>query len=386
MKIAITFGFFLPVPPVRGGATEKIWFNLGRRLAVRGHAVTLYARTWEDWPVSNRVDGMDIRRIRGWNHRSLLWQNLSLDFRWGLRLRRLLPSDTVIIANNVFLPILLRLPPRHMPPVCVVLGRMPKGQVRWYGALDRIYATSQAVAAQARRENPQAAARIKVLRNCIDWPAFQNGSGYDPSAPLRIGYAGRIHPEKGLDLLVRAAVRLARDQQLPPWEVTLIGPVRMADGGGGEPYSNSLLQLAHQQGLGERFRLLPPAYDPADLIRFYRELAIFCYPTRAEKGEGLSVAPIEAMAAGAVPVLSHLDCYTDLIRPGENGMLFDHRAADADSRLAVELASLLRDADRRARLGSAARETARDFDYDAVAAELDLDLRSLLARTTPPSP
>lgn len=379
MKIAITFGFFLPVPPVRGGATEKIWFNLGGRLAARGHDVILYTRTWESWPAVERINGMEIHRVPGWDHRSRLWRNLVLDFRWGRRLRRILPRDAAVISHNVFLPILLRLPSRHCPPVCVVLGRMPKGQVRWYGALDRIYATSEAVAARARSENPRAASRIKVLRNCIDWPAFQGGPGRDPSAPLRIGFAGRIHPEKGLDLLVRATGWLAQDRDLPPWEVALIGPVRAPDGGGGEAFRDSLQSLARRSGAGDRIRFLPPAYDPGALAAFYRSIDIFCYPTRAEKGEGLSVAPIEAMAAGAVPVLSRLDCYTDLIQPGENGVLFDHRAADADTGLAVELAALLRDAGRRARLGAAARATAQNFDYDAVAAELDLDLAALLA-------
>ena len=91
------------------------------------------------------------------------------------------------------------------------------------------------------------------------------------------------------------------------------------------------------------------------------------------------------MAAGAVPVLSRLDCYTDLIRPGKNGVIFDHRASDADARLAAELASLLRDAERRDRLGAAARETAKGFDYEAVAVELDLDLSSLLTGSGPTS-
>ncbi|OHE88804.1 MAG: hypothetical protein A3G75_03490, partial [Verrucomicrobia bacterium RIFCSPLOWO2_12_FULL_64_8] len=347
MNIAITFGFFLPVPPARGGATEKIWFNLGRRLAARGHGVILYSRTWEDWPLVEQTGGVEIRRVPGWNHRARLWQNLLLDLRWGLRLRRKLPRDAVIISNNVFLSILLRLPPSHRAPVCVVLGRMPKGQVRWYGAVDRIYATSEAVAGKARQENPRATDRIKVLRNCIDWPAFQGAPGHQPSAPLRIGYAGRINPEKGLDLLARAAGRLAREPDLPSWEVVLIGPVRTADGGGGEAFRDSLQRLARDCGAGERLRFLPPAYEPAELAGFYRSLDLFCYPSRAEKGEGLSVAPIEAMAAGAVPVLSRLDCYTDLIRPGKNGVIFDHRASDADARLAAELASLLRDAERR---------------------------------------
>jgi glycosyltransferase involved in cell wall biosynthesis len=183
---------------------------------------------------------------------------------------------------------------------------------------------------------------------------------------------------------VRAAGHLAAEHDLPRWEVALIGPVTLADGGGGERFLGALRHLARECGAAERVRFLPPAYDPVDLARFYRDAAIFCYPSRAEKGEGLSVAPIEAMAAGGVPVLSRLDCYADLIQPGQNGVLFDHRAADADACLAAELSRLLRDPDRRRQLSTAARAAARRYDYDAVAAELDLDLASLLTRTGPP--
>lgn len=379
MKIAITFGFFLPVPPARGGATEKIWFSLGRHLAARDHDVTLYSRRWEDWPEAERIDGLQMKRVAGWDHRSRRWQNLWLDYRWGLRLRRLLPRDSVVISNNVFLPILLRRQTGRPAPVCVVLGRMPKGQVRWYGAVDRIYATSEAVAAKARRENPGASGRVRVLRNAIDWPSFQGAPLPDRAGAVRIGYAGRIHPEKGLDLLVRAAGRLARRPELPNWEVDLLGPVNQPEGGGGESYLSALRQLAAEVGAAERVKISGPVYTAAALAQFYRGLDVFCYPSRAEKGEGLSVAPLEAMAAGVVPVLSHLECYHDVIRPEANGILFDHRAADADARLARELASLLLDPGRRQRLGAAARATARRFDYEAVAVELDNDLTALLA-------
>ena len=36
MRITIVTGFFLPVPPVRGGSTEKIWHRLAREFAAAG--------------------------------------------------------------------------------------------------------------------------------------------------------------------------------------------------------------------------------------------------------------------------------------------------------------------------------------------------------------
>ena len=46
MKLTIVMGFFLPVPPVQGGATEKSWDRLATLLAERGHEVTVISRRW----------------------------------------------------------------------------------------------------------------------------------------------------------------------------------------------------------------------------------------------------------------------------------------------------------------------------------------------------
>ncbi len=155
------------------------------------------------------------------------------------------------------------------------------------------------------------------------------------------------------------------------------GPVRITDGGGGEEFAANLADRAKAAGLYGRFELLPPIFDVEKLSAFYRSLGIFVYPTRAEQGEGLSVAPIEAMAAGAVPVLSMLPCYQDLLNPGHDGLLFDYRSADAASHLAGHLMDLIANPAKRAVLSAAARETARRFDYDSVAGELEADLATL---------
>jgi glycosyltransferase involved in cell wall biosynthesis len=159
---------------------------------------------------------------------------------------------------------------------------------------------------------------------------------------------------------------LAERPDLPPWRVELIGPVSVREGGGGEAYRDSLL-ARYQDRLKGRLSILPPIYDANTLAGHYGRMAIFCYPSLAVMGEGLSIAPMEAMAAGAVAVVSKLDCYRDLIRPGENGMQFDQSRPDAVAQLAGHLTVLLRDKALRERIAAQSQADVRKHDYAEAA-------------------
>jgi glycosyltransferase involved in cell wall biosynthesis len=375
MRINIAMGFFLPVPPVAGGAMEKAWHRLAREFSTAGHHVNLLSRRWPGFPVRERLDGVEMIRVGGFNHTRRLALNLLLDGLWGLRLLRHLPAADVTVCNNVSLPIHL---PRLRPAagqVVVVLGRMPKGQIRFYRRVARLVATSDAVAARVAHECPALAARARVFPNPIDWELHARAA-MQTGEPVTIGYVGRLHPEKGLELLLRAAEQLATETGLPAWRVVLRGPADVRRGGGGEAYVQSL-QRAFAPRVGDRLVWEPPLFDEAALARHYGQLDIFCYPSLAAQGEGLSVAPLEAMAAGAVPVLSRLDCYRDVLREGVNGFSFDHTGPDASAELAGVLARLIRDRDLRRTAAAAAQADARRFDYGVVARGLLEDFAQL---------
>jgi glycosyltransferase involved in cell wall biosynthesis len=367
MRITIVMGFFLPVPALAGGATEKIWHRLGELMAAEGHDVTIVSRRWPGLPDRETRGRLTHLRLPGMDHTRFLPANLALDFIWGLRVSRALPPADIVVCNTVSLPVYLR---RFRPSagrVAVVLGRMPKGQNRFYGGADLLLATSTAVADQARRENPRLTGRIVLFPNPIDWDLHRNAAAQAaPNHTLTIGYVGRIHPEKGLETLLAAGALLAARTDLPPWRLALIGPVSVAQGGGGEAYRDQL-QRAFGEKLGDRLAFVPPVFDRTELARRYGELDVFCYPSLAAKGEGLSIAPIEAMAAGAVPIVSQLECYRDLIVPGENGLQFDQESRDAVPTLAGLLGPLLTDAARRRALALRAQATARRFDYAETA-------------------
>ena len=81
-------------------------------------------------------------------------------------------------------------------------------------------------------------------------------------------------------------------------------------------------------------------FNQDELIAHYQRSAIFVYPSLAEYGEALPVAPLEAMANGAVPIVSNLECFRDYIEPFKNGIIFNHKASDPVLELAQAIISL----------------------------------------------
>jgi len=381
MRITIVMGFFLPVPPAAGGATEKSWHRLAIELARRGHAVTLISRRWKDWPDEETRDGVHHLRLPGFDHTSELWRNLWRDFRWSRRVRRRLPPADVTVINAVSLPIWAGRA-SSAGAIVTMCGRMPKGQYRRYGRLDRVLAVSSPVRDAILRENSQLESVIRVTGYPIDWQALSATRTAAAGRPVTLGYVGRLHEEKGLMLLAEALRILAGQPGLPAWRMALCGPHEIPEGGSGTEFLKKLHASLGKLPSGS-WEILPPRYDDAALQALYRTFDVFCYPSLATQGETFGVAVAEAMAARAVPVVSRLACFTDFVRDRENGCVFDHTGADAAQSLASRLAQLLIEPAERQRLANTASESVARFDFAAYAEELERDFSTLKSPGAP---
>lgn len=392
MRITIVGGFFLPVPPVSGGSTEKSWHHLARLFAARGHAVTLFSRRWPGSADTETVDGVRHIRLPGFDHRRRLGVNLLLDFLWSWRVFFALPPGDIVVVNAVALPAWLGLFKPAAGRIVLMTGRMPKGQYRHYRRIALVLAASSYVRDRVVAENPSLAPVIQVKGYPID---CQNLGQLRPSRPpylpvtdpqeVTLGYVGRLHEEKGLRLLVEALRRVAATEGLPPWRLLLCGPSEIARGGSGAGLRSHLLRELSSFLRPGTFKLLEPQFNDRALGAIYQSIDVFCYPSLAEQGETFGVAVAEAMAAGAVPVVSQLACFTDFVRDGDNGLVFDHRAARPDAALAEALVRLLREPVLRRQLGVSARATARHYDFTAYADGLLRDFAQLTGPANPAS-
>ena len=373
MKITIVLGAFLPVPPIMGGAVEKVWFALSQEFARRCHEVVLVSRALPELPRSETRDGVRHLRVRGFDTpRSLLWLKF-LDLIYSIRTMPMLPGADIIVTNTFWLPILLRDSRRGR--VYVHVARYPKGQMRFYEKAARLQTPSRAVARAIAAEAPKLTEKIVV----IPYPAPGLASEDEPPAfPERqktILFVGRVHPEKGVHVLVAAFAKAARTL-FADWQLMIVGPTDKKQGGAGEPYRAALKRDAEEAQ--DRIVFRGPLFDPIALDREFRSARLFVYPSLAEKGESFGLAPLEAMAHRCAVLVSNLDCFHDFIREGETGFVFDHRAANPADALREKIENAISDETLLARVGEAGYRKSAEYSLPCVADQFLNDFNSLV--------
>lgn len=370
MKITIVQGAFLPVPPVMGGAVEKIWFALGQEFARRGHQVTHISRALDDLPREEIIEGVRHLRVRGYDTPASLLRLKGLDLLYSLRARRVLPEADVLVTHTFWMPLLVRSP--RVGKLYVHVARYPKGQMRFYGHAARLQTVSTPIRSAIVSEVPQLAAKVCCIANPLSGAIPARIDPSERPAPKRLLYIGRIHPEKGIGLLLDA-VGLISQEQFAGWKLFIVGPAESRYGGGGEAY----LEALKARNLSDRIVWTGPSFDPAALDEYYRSASLFVYPSLAEKGETFGLAPLEAMAQGCPALVSNLDCFRDFIVEDENGFVFDHRCANPAAALSAKLVELMGDEERLARASVHAHEKALEFSLERIATQYLEDFESL---------
>jgi glycosyltransferase involved in cell wall biosynthesis len=213
---------------------------------------------------------------------------------------------------------------------------------RWRSAVNLVVSPSQAFADEC--------ARFGIAVDAVI-PHAAAAAAADPVAisPGLVGFAGRLVPEKGADVLLDALA------QLP----AALGPVRARIVGDG-PERPRLEARARELGLGARVEFLGHVARD-EVQRRLAPAAVQVVPSRWAEPFGL--VTIEAMARGTPVVASATGAAPELVRDGETGFLVAPGDAAA---LARCLAGLLPDPARLARIGEAARQDAVRFGLESV--------------------
>jgi GalNAc-alpha-(1->4)-GalNAc-alpha-(1->3)-diNAcBac-PP-undecaprenol alpha-1,4-N-acetyl-D-galactosaminyltransferase len=190
--------------------------------------------------------------------------------------------------------------------------------------------------------------RTIVMPNPVLAPSPKVGTERVLVSPSVIAI-GRLHPQKGFDLLIKAFHRI--QDQCPGWQLTILGE---------GPLRSQLEDLRDQLQLTSRVHLPGLVTNIPDYLR---QADLFVMPSRFE---GFPMALCEAMAYG-LPVLA-ADCLSgprDIIEDGVNGVLVPTEDIDA---LAAKLLALMSDSTQREKLAHYAPQILDRFGLEQVMA------------------
>lgn len=152
-----------------------------------------------------------------------------------------------------------------------------------------------------------------VIRHGVDLQLFHPSEEVDLTIPAElrdrhlVGCFGRVRPQKGTDLFVKAMLELLPNH--PQWTAIISGRVTPEHTG----FANQLKADIAVAGLSDRIRFLG---EVDDIKPWYRCLTLYVAPSR---NEGFGLTPLEAMASGTAVVASDAGAYAEMIVEGETG-------------------------------------------------------------------
>ena len=235
----------------------------------------------------------------------------------------------VLLQNNIQIIHVNSYIPGNYARLAAILTRVPLIIDHWHGFTrfslkrkiicrvlghftDLSLAVSWGVAAhlvQQCRLDPE---KIRVVPNGVDWARFQQGRSkdlvrQDLGLPLNLPVVGLVarleHWGKGHKELFEA---LALIKEQHPAQALIVGAGRR---------QTEIQQLAETLGLSQVVHFLGDRRDIPDLLA---AMDVFVLPSHSE---GVSLALLEAMAAGLPVIVSRVGGLPEVVRHEENGLL-----------------------------------------------------------------
>ena len=374
-----------PVPPIRGGAAELFIDQVAGRLS-RWRPLVIC-------PADPRLARQEVRGqveyhrlpLMGWRKR--LYQRYRHFFHlydWMVAhlIQKVQPA-LVHVHNRPLLALYLRqhLSPQvpiilHMHNLYDSLGKRERPQPGTSMPVDCLVACSQFVLEREKDRLGRGAGRHRVVYNGVDTSAFLSlwdhgdrvAAGRQPyrlTDEPTVLFAGKLRESKGVHILLAAMKRVW--QEVPRAVLALVGGTEYGRGRTGRKtrfFKELTGQIAGAAGRVVLTGFVPPERMPLT----YLLGDLFVGPSQIE--EGLGLVFLEAGAAGLPVIASAVGGIPEIVRPGETGLLLQRK--DDAGELAEKIILLLKDEDRRKKLGQQARQwVTTHFSWEKIAQSLE---------------
>ena len=252
------------------------------------------------------------------------------------------------------------------------VARYPKGQTRFYRHGGAVTGPSQAIARAIAEEAPELSKKSPLFHI----PALQPPTNFNPRLCSErkkiVLFVGRVHPEKGVHLLVEAFARGARTI-FAEWRLMIVGP---SEREAWRRWRNPIWPIWESapgvKGSGFRGSIL----DPTELERISRGAGL-CLSVAGRARRIFGLAPLEAMSHGCAVFVSDLGCFHDFIRDNETGFIFDHRAERPAASLREKLENAVVDLALLSGVADAGYRKSAEFSLSRVADQFLDDFNSI---------
>lgn len=366
-SIVIITSPFGCIPPHAIGAVEKLWKSCGDVFRDKGIEVIFISKRPYD------VDGLSPENIyiKGYNRTGNWLSDFLLDFIYSLRAFIKSPKADAIVLNTAWTPVLLPLFKWKYKVSLYNVARFPKKQFGFYKAVNILSCVSNIVYKSLIAQTPSSVNQACVINNFIDTSVFRKRKEHLLSDNPIILFTGRVHREKGVELLVQAVNQVNKIHKV---RLRIIGAYETSKGGSGIEYKNELDNMAE----GWKIEWMPPIYKPEELAMAMDECDIYCYPSLADNGETFGVAPLEAMGLGLPTIVSSLGCFSDFLIDNVNGLVFNHHTKDAVDQLVNCINRILEKPGLYKQLSDNAVKSSSCFNIEAKADEYLVVLSNML--------
>jgi glycosyltransferase involved in cell wall biosynthesis len=343
-----------------GGGAERVLAQVTSGLAGRGHEIHVVtfgsSKDRDFYPIDERANRiwLEAGDVHSRSTVAEVWRRTH-----ALRgaVRTLRPDVAVGFMHSSYVPLALALAGSRVPVVASEHILYDHYRALPVEALALrvtapLYAGLTVISESIRRSYPKSLARrMHVIPNPV-MPATIRASPPDRKSRTLLN-VGRLFDQKDQRTLVEAFALIASDY--PHWTLRILGE---------GPLRPMLEQLVEARGLRNRVQL-PGVTD--DIDGEYRSADLFAMSSRYES---FGLATAEALAHG-IAAVGFADCpgTNELIQDNVNGLLV--QPGDRVAGLADALASLMGNAELRARLANAGPRSITRFSCDAVIAQWD---------------
>lgn len=322
MRILVIAPEQLPVPAIVGGSVETCIDQVFRRLAMRGHQITIISRSHPRLPRKGLASGGRIRHIR------ISANSKARYISQAMRATHSQAYDVIQVENR---PTFIQPVRKHYPRTPMILSlhsltfmsrlsRHRGNQV--LRLVNGVTTVSRFVTSTMKRRFPTYKRKFFTSHQGVDTHLFRPHSplnrarlrrAWSVSGTTNILFVGRTVPMKGLHTLVKAMARIPKRRK----------PLRLIIAGASwpgkkyhSPYIRKVKRLAQQLHIRLTFTGYIP---PARIHQIYQLADIFVCPTKYR--EGVPLVNSEAMASGIPVIASRRGGIPEMIQHEHNGLL-----------------------------------------------------------------